>query len=66
VVGASLTQSAQLLEYRTLNANWFLSLADARRKIGAWRKDYNEQRPHSSLGYLPPCQFAQAAMEMRA
>jgi putative transposase len=27
-----------------LNANWFLSVADARRKILAWRGDYNKQR----------------------
>lgn len=53
------------LREECLNANWFLSLAGARRKIAAWRKDYNEQRPHSSLGYLPPSQFAQAAEEMR-
>lgn len=33
-----------------LNANWFTSLGDARRKIEAWRLDYNQQRPHSSLG----------------
>jgi putative transposase len=32
-----------------LNANWFASLSDARRKIETWRQDYNEQRPHSSL-----------------
>jgi transposase-like protein len=31
-----------------LNANWFLSLDDARRKIEAWRADYNEARPHSA------------------
>jgi putative transposase len=36
-----------------LNANWFTSLSDARRKIETWRRDYNEQRPHSSLNYLP-------------
>lgn len=54
------------LREECLNANWFLSLADARRKIAAWRKDYNEQRPHSSLGYLSPFQFARAALEMRA
>jgi len=29
-----------------------VSLADARRKIEAWRRDYNEERPHSSLGYM--------------
>jgi len=43
-----------------LNANWFVTLADTRRKIEAWRQDYNEQRPHSSLGYLAPRQFVQA------
>jgi putative transposase len=41
-----------------LNANWFSTLADARQTIEAWREDYNEQRPHSSLGYLPPRVFA--------
>jgi putative transposase len=49
-----------------LNANWFTSLSDARRKIETWRKDYNEQRPHSSLNYLPPTEFARTATEMRA
>ena len=47
-----------------LNANWFTSLSDARRKIESWRQDYNEQRPHSSLNYLPPAEFARAAVEM--
>ena len=41
-----------------LNANWFTSLSDARRKVETWRQDYNEQRPHSSLNYLPPAEFA--------
>jgi len=49
-----------------LNANWFTSLNDARRKIETWRQDYNEQRPHSSLNYLPPAEFARTATEMRA
>ena len=49
-----------------LNANWFTSLSDARRKIETWRQDYNQQRPHSSLNYLPPAEFAQTAVEMRA
>lgn len=47
------------LREECLNANWFVNLADAKRKIEEWRTDYNEQRPHSSLGYLPPQQFAQ-------
>lgn len=40
-----------------LNANWFLSLADARHRIELWRRDYNEARPHSSLGYRTPMEF---------
>ena len=40
-----------------LNVNWFLSMEDAREKIEKWRKDYNEFRPHSSLGDLTPRQF---------
>jgi putative transposase len=41
-----------------LNENWFLSVPDARRIIGAWRREYNEERPHSSLGYRTPVEFA--------
>jgi putative transposase len=40
-----------------LNLHWFLSLDDARRTIEGWRKDYNEVRPHSSLGGLTPTEF---------
>lgn len=41
-----------------LNENWFVSLEDARRTIEEWRIDYNENRPHSSLGGLTPKEFA--------
>jgi len=41
-----------------LNEHWFLSLEDIRRTIEAWRIDYNEQRPHTSLGNLTPKEFA--------
>ena len=40
-----------------LNTNEFLSIDDARSKIEAWRVDYNEHRPHSSLGQLTPREF---------
>ena len=43
-----------------LTVSWFQNLFDARRKIGAWRIEYNEQRPHSSLGYQTPKEFAAA------
>jgi hypothetical protein len=39
------------------NAHWFLSLEDAAEKIEAWRKEYNEYRPHSSLNNLTPLEF---------
>jgi putative transposase len=41
-----------------LNASWFANLFEARRKIGAWRKEYNEERPHSSRSYRTPAEFA--------
>ena len=45
-----------------LNVNWFLSLEDARDKIEAWRMDYNEYRPHSSLDYRTPSDFARSRL----
>ena len=46
-----------------LNTNWFVNLTDARRKIEAWRKEYNEDRPHSSLAYRTPDEFARICSE---
>jgi putative transposase len=40
-----------------LNMNWFVHLGDARDKIEAWRVDYNQRRPHSSLNYRTPAEF---------
>jgi putative transposase len=37
-----------------LNQHWFTSLADARQRVETWRIDYNQVRPHSSLGYRTP------------
>jgi putative transposase len=41
-----------------LNTNWFLSIEDAQDKLEAWRVDYNEYRPHSSLDNMTPAEFA--------
>lgn len=41
-----------------LNAELFLDLLDARRKLEAWRRDYNENRPHSSIRNLTPVEYA--------
>lgn len=43
-----------------LNANWFGSLEDARNRIEKWRREYNAERPHSSLDYRSPEEFAKA------
>jgi len=40
-----------------LNEHWFLDLGDARTKIEDWRVDYNEVRPHSSLGNRTPMEY---------
>lgn len=42
-----------------LNTQVFVSLHDARQKIETWRIDYNEHRPHGSLGDLTPQEFAE-------
>ena len=46
------------LRQECLNASWFLSMADARARIEEWRCDYNQNRPHTSLGGLTPEAFA--------
>ncbi|MDR3450181.1 MAG: transposase, partial [Alphaproteobacteria bacterium] len=40
-----------------LNEHIFGSLAYARHLIETWRQDYNNIRPHSSLGYQSPAQY---------
>jgi len=42
------------LRAECLNAHWFLTLADAREKMEDWRRHYNEDRPHSAIGYNVP------------
>jgi len=42
------------LRSECLNAHWFLSLQDACEKLEAWRRHYNEERPHSAIGNIPP------------
>jgi len=44
-----------------LNLHWFRSLRHARAEIGAWRRHYNAERPHSALGYLSPMEFLSTA-----
>ena len=42
-----------------LNVHQFASLAEAQAILEVWRCDYNQQRPHSSLGDLTPDEFVE-------
>jgi len=53
------------LRAECLDAEVFCNLQDARLKLGIYRRYYNDQRPHSALGYVPPSQFAAQAAELR-
>jgi putative transposase len=49
------------LREECLRASWFQNLFEARRIMANWRRDYNQCRPHSSLSYLTPAEFAARA-----
>ncbi len=46
-----------------LNEHWFLTLGDLRTEAERWRIRYNTHRPHGSLGYLTPAEFARRYRE---
>jgi len=54
------------LRQECLNENWFLSLQDAQKKIETWRIEYNEFRPHGSLGNHAPKKFAQLRQNQKS
>lgn len=46
------------LRAECLNIELFRSMAEVHGKLAAWRQDFNHKRPHSSIGYLTPLEFA--------
>lgn len=46
-----------------LRISWFQNLFEARRIITNWQREYNESRPHSSLKYMTPSEFAAKASD---
>lgn len=46
------------LRSECVNTHWFLSLEDACDKLDRWRRHYNEERPHSAIGNIPPILLA--------
>jgi putative transposase len=47
-----------------LNAHWFMSLDDAQRKCEDWRRDYNEERPHSAIGNKCPIELTDRSVAL--
>ena len=62
--GSSEVARAQWIEVTRLQNP--ASLAEAREKIETWRKDYNQVRPHSALGYQTPEGFAARGAALRS
>jgi putative transposase len=54
------------LRQECLNQHWFTTLEEARIKVGNWRVEYNEARPHSSLGNRTPSEYAAEWKGIRA
>ena len=46
------------LRSECLDAHWFATLEEAKQIIEAWRREYNESRPHRALGERTPNEFA--------
>ena len=47
-----------------LNAHWFMSLDDAQRKCETWRRDYNEERPHSAINNKTPIELVNRSVAL--
>ena len=52
------------LRYELLKREIFTTLTEAKILIGAWRKEYNQIRPHSALNYQPPAPEAIVAVTL--
>lgn len=49
-----------------LSQHWFASLEEAQVHLERWRTEYNNERPHSSLGHLSPASFGGAGIYLHA
>lgn len=54
------------LRTECLSANWFKDLQDARLTMSSWRHEYNEERPHSRIGRVPPAVFARRSLGLQS
>jgi putative transposase len=66
-----LTQNAYIESFNgrfrdeCLKVHWLVCLAEARIRIAAWRRNYNQYRPHSALNYQTPAEFAPSCRTSR-
>jgi putative transposase len=51
------------LRQECINQHWFLSLEEAQEELDSFRDDYNQERPHSSLGNRTPEEFAKLFLQ---
>ena len=58
LIDASLGHAPPAALAGCLQSSRFRDVVQAKFVIEAWRRHYNEVRPHSSLGYLTPAEFA--------
>ena len=49
-----------------LNQYWFMNVIEAKQIIERWRQEYNQVRPHSSLGNVPPVEFARRVSRLHS
>jgi putative transposase len=54
------------LRAECLDAHWFETVMEAKESIEAWRKEYNESRPHRALGERTPNEFANEVAASRS
>ena len=50
------------LRRECLSQHWFATLAEAQLVLDAWRKDYNDHRPHTTLGLQSPAVYRRAGI----
>lgn len=50
------------LRRECLSQHWFASLAEAQVILETWRQDYNDHRPHTTLGLQPPAVYRRAGI----
>jgi putative transposase len=47
----------EIIHREYLNTNLFRTIEEVRQKAEEYRLDYNAERPHKSLGYVPPAEY---------